>query len=435
MLLLNIISIITYFHFSSSYLSIPFQVKSNVTKDENDIMPYLLFKGIYINIKFGSENEEFSLPLKMKTYPLYISSSSSNIKSKKYNEKSSKTYIKLENTTITSNQDLIEGYKSLDTISINNITINKYSFILTEKQITEESGGIGLKIAPTFEEYGIYKNISSFITQLKKNNFINSFSFSFKYKNENEGLFIIGAEPDEIDPKHYNENNSITVKSSLNYGGGRWMIKLYNVTFNGKQVFIGPYSYGEILSEVQFIYGVNNFRKIISSDFFNQSGCFEKYNEKFGFTYFYCNENIDIKKFNDLIFTSEEKNHFIFTYKDLFYNFKGFNYFLVVFGKDNSWSLGQIFLRKYYTVFNSDKKVVKWYFYEEKKGNFNVLLFFCIIFFIIIIGLVIYLYYFKKTIILKKKKRANELEDDYEYIPEKKSDLEMNKNKLFSSLI
>ena len=38
-------------------------------------------------------------------------------------------------------------------------------------------------------------------------------------------------------------------------------------------------------------------------------------------------------------------------------------------------------------------------------------------------------------IILKKKKRAKELEDDYEYIPEKKSDLEMNKNKLFSSLI
>ena len=259
MLLLKIISIITYFHFSSSYLSIPFQVKSNVTKDENDIMPYLLFKGIYINIKIGSENEEFSLPLKMKTYPLYISSSSSNIKSKKYNEKSSKTYIKLENTTITSKQDLIEGYKSLDTISINNITINKYSFILTEKQITEESGGIGLKIAPTFEEYGIYKNVSSFITQLKKNNFINSFSFSFKYKNENEGLFIIGAEPNEIDPKHYNENNSITVKSSLNYGGGRWIIRLSNVTFNGKQVFVGPYSQGEILSEVQFIYGANYF--------------------------------------------------------------------------------------------------------------------------------------------------------------------------------
>ena len=62
-------------------------------------------------------------------------------------------------------------------------------------------------------------------------------------------------------------------------------------------------------------------------------------------------------------------------------------------------------------------------------------MFVCIIFFIIIIGQVVYLYYFKKTIILKKKKRANELEDDYEYIPEKKSDLEMNKNKLFSSLI
>ena len=41
---------------------------------------------------------------------------------------------------------------------------------------------------------------------------------------------------------------------------------------------IGPYVQGEILSEIQFIYDVNYFRKIISSDFFNQRGYFENYN-------------------------------------------------------------------------------------------------------------------------------------------------------------
>ena len=49
----------------------------------------------------------------MRIYPSFISSYSSNIKSKKYNENNSKTYIKLENRTITSKQDLIEGYKFL----------------------------------------------------------------------------------------------------------------------------------------------------------------------------------------------------------------------------------------------------------------------------------------------------------------------------------
>ena len=111
MLLLNIISIISYFHFLSSYLSIPFQFKSNVTKDENNIHIYYLKE--YINIKIRNENEEFSLPLKMKSYLLYILSSSSNIKSKKYYENNSKTYIKLENRTIISKQDLIEGDKFL----------------------------------------------------------------------------------------------------------------------------------------------------------------------------------------------------------------------------------------------------------------------------------------------------------------------------------
>ena len=44
---------------------------------------------------------------------------------------------------------------------------------------------------------------------------------------------------------------------------------------------------------------------------------------------------VDIKKFSDIIFTFENKSKIIFGYKDLFYNCKGFNYFLMVFGKEN----------------------------------------------------------------------------------------------------
>ena len=74
-------------------------------------------------------------------------------------------------------------------------------------------------------------------------------------------------------------------------------------------------------------------------------------------------------------------------------------------------------------------------FYKTEANNFNFLMILCIIFSLIIIGLIGYLIYFKKLFNLKKKKRANELEDDYEYISNKNSNSETNKNLLLTKLI
>ena len=184
-------------------------------------------------------------------YPTFITSFSSNIKSKKYNENNSKTYIKLDNKTIKGKEDKLEGYKSLDSFSINNnIKINNFNFILTQNQIIDESGGIGLKITTSIDDISTFHNVSNFITQLKISNIINSYYFYFNFKNENEGLFIIGAEPYEIEPKNYNKNNSFLIKSGMNYGKSKWVINLYNATFNNKQCFIGPSFQAEILSEI-----------------------------------------------------------------------------------------------------------------------------------------------------------------------------------------
>ena len=434
MKIIFIISLLQISIYSSSYISITFKVKSNITKEDNDIISYLLYKGIYIDIKIGSENEELSLPVKMRIYPSFISSFSSNIKSKKYNENNSKTYIKLDNKTIKGKEDKLEGYKSLDSFSINNnIKINNFNFILTQNQIIDESGGIGLKITTSIDDISTFHNVSNFITQLKISNIINSYYFYFNFKNENEGLFIIGAEPYEIEPKNYNKNNSITVKTGINYGRNKWVFSLLNATFNNKQCFIGPSFQAEILSEIGLIYAVNMFRDIVFNDFFYQNGCFEKKSNFF--SYFYCNDkDVDIKNFSDVIFTLEDNSKIYFSYKDLFYNYKGFNYFLIVFGKENNWLFGQIFLKKYYLVFNSDKKVITFYFKNET-NNFNFLIILCILFGLIIIGLLGYLIYFKKLFNLKKKKRANELEDDYEYISNKNSNSETNKNLLLTKLI
>ena len=91
-------------------------------------------------------------------------------------------------------------------------------------------------------------------------------------------------------------------------------------------------------------------------------------------------------------------------------------------------------MKKYYLSFNSDSKMVKFYFKNDDKNNFNFLLFLCVIFGLIIICLLGYLIYFKK-LNLKKKKRANELEDEYDYVPNIDSNLKKNKEQLFTKLI
>ena len=68
----------------------------------------------------------------MRIYQKFISSFSSNIKSKKCNENNSKTYIKLNNNTIKPIEDKLEVYKSLESFSINDkIKINNFNFIIT----------------------------------------------------------------------------------------------------------------------------------------------------------------------------------------------------------------------------------------------------------------------------------------------------------------
>ena len=103
--------------------------------------------------------------------------------------------------------------------------------------------------------------------------------------------------------------------------------------------------------------------------------------------------------------------------KDLFYTLNDMKYFLILFPVQHSydWKLGLPFFKKYNLYFDLDKKIIGIY-KNIKTFSFNFVIFLVIILIAIIIGMGIFIYH-----ILKKKTRkirANELNDDFEYIAE-----------------
>ena len=68
-------------------------------------------------------------------------------------------------------------------------------------------------------------------------------------------------------------------------------------------------------------------------------------------------------------FKSLELNSiFEFSYKDLFFYKDNYIYFLILFQKENYWAFGELFLAKYFLVFNHDQKILAFYQNYENKG-------------------------------------------------------------------
>ena len=83
-----------------------------------------------------------------------------------------------------------------------------------------------------------------------------------------------------------------------------------------------------------------------------------------------------------------------------------------------NFEVGEIFFRKYPFLFDQDRKIVG--FYKVKKKEFNFFGLFIVIIIILIVICIFLLVYLIKYIYIKPRKiRANELSDNYDYIPQK----------------
>ena len=110
---------------------------------------------------------------------------------------------------------------------------------------------------------------------------------------------------------------------------------------------------------------------------------------------------------------------------ELFIKNNNFYFFLVYFDHypTDNWILGKPFLKKYQLTFDMDGKTIGFYtninkngkyFYVKKTSKFTAIaLIFCIL---IIIGLVAFIFIYLRRRQFKKR-NANELDDDFTYIP------------------
>jgi hypothetical protein len=192
--------------------------------------------------------------------------------------------------------------------------------------------------------------------------------------------------------------------------------KLINFDFNKNNSYIKleQTRQSQLIIERGLIKGSKEYKNLFLKIFENDC---EETNEE-DIIFYSCKLSTNIEKLPSLFFIHRELNYtFTLDSNDLFVKELGKYYFLVYFYDkgENTWIFGKPFFKKYQLIFDHDKKMIGFYNGYTKKSNLR--LFLIIIFLIIILILSIFVVHIIKQ--KRRKRRLNEIEDDYDYFPEK----------------
>ena len=323
-------------------------------------------------------------------------------------------------------------------------------FEIAQNMKDNVTGIIGLGL---YDSY--FRRTSSFLYNLNQNNITQNYYWFFEFDSTNNenGKLIIGASLDEIYRDKYDKND--LVYANANQGNSYWKIKFDKifVQISSYEYDLGN-SYCELSFDTNTIISNDKYKKYFElnfNDLLKQGKCFKDsfegqngfFNNKIDLIFYYCKNEKNIKeKLYDIIlpikFYSSEFNYtFEINIDDILKEKDDFIFFKILFGVKslNYWILGKIFSLKYKFMFNPEIKKIGFYpkFKDINTNNNNdinndnnnnflskvpqiliVIAFFILLIFIVVIIL--------KNLFLKRKKRANELEDDYEYLSEDKKE-------------
>ena len=470
--------IISIFSFCNNYLILPFIIKkpiyqsnSNLIK-ASDYLKYIKSNLISTKIYSGDPPKELEVYLSMEIYEILIGKgfclSDAN---SPYNPFSSSSY---ENSRMTYFSPIITNgsYISDKFIFYNdinftkNISVNKLDFIYCNASNdffelfdpVQNCGYIGLQLSSGSE----YFESNSIIYELRYANAINKKKWALAFKdnsnkiNNYDGALILGIEEnDYMDIFNMNNISEYTSIYSLPYITKQinWEIKfdeIYYETNNMKYSFNSSLQ-GQFLIDYNYIICNIDYFNSIKNNFFNkyinEKICYidkiETFKKKKKTDTQMINVIIcdkirfkDMNKFPSLNFMHRELNKtFEFSYKDLFQEISNSLVFSIVLDENDKyhWSFGRMFLKKYQFVFDNDQKTITYIEtikIEERDNGINnnannkefiitvlkILIIICLLG-----GFGLGLFFGKKIWDKNKKKRANELNDDYDYV-EKKDD-------------
>lgn len=264
----------------------------------------------------------------------------------------------------------------------------------------------------------------NFISQLYEKQIIDNQYFSVQFLSDTEGMFIIGGEPHEVNPKKYTESKIRRINSIENNFLIFWQIHPDKIYFSKNNEFFNMTT--NLICTLEYnlgiIYGTEIYYNMISNSFFNdyinKGDCHkELINNKY--TIFYCDNKKIITRFPSLfLYVKQFLYSFELTYEDLFIEKKNKFFFLIIFdsSNNNQWKLGKPFLKKYTLVYNYNDKTIGFYnenILSSKNRSSFMFYFFIGVLTIIFGGLGFILG--KKVYEKVRKKRINELEDEYNY--------------------
>ena len=391
--------------------------KENLNEiNTTNFFDYITENNYITNIIIGTPYQNITMQIKFSTNEFMIISKEKN---GSYDYKNSKTYHQLEKDfeQTFDSKYFNKGIVSWDNIIFeNNLEITNLSFILGTNILTNLKNGI-LGLKKTIKKYEI--NSVNFINLLKTRNIINSYSFHYLFNKDNSGEIIIGNYPHEYNNKIYDEKNFKKINVIKNYDFINWNVQFDEIKFGNKylnydlNVSFNLDLGGIIVNEIIFDYfNVNYFDEYVKK---NLCKIFYS-NDKF-YKGFYCDININIKKFPNLFFYHKELNYtFNLNYNDLFLKTKDKLFFLIIYRNNSNdfyWEFGEIFFKKYQFIFDEEKGIIGFY-NSKKKIAINYSKIFIFMLFIFIVLLILFIF---KIIMNKQRRlRANELEENYDYI-------------------
>ena len=463
----NLFILILFFFISTnSHLIIPLKYyplyKYNNT-NPSEIMKSIVASKLYAKIDIGTPIQQIEIPLLFNSHEFFISNKPKFEDDNLFSDL--KFYLNNESNSWKSSEEYAYYAENFDFAELGkesfsfNDTRYELDFYFSISVNYQESGGIGL-IFPRKPDIQTDPE-KIFFKQLKDKKLIKNYVWSIFFskrdiEKEAEGFILFGSLPNELniplgyyDKKYFqNEIKNINIEKYITDDVNIFKIdKITVYEGNNKKIIINDFPIDDpSMQLIQLNYHSNGIQApFILYDKFktiflnNSNGeCFMdefKYSSKKYF--FYCNNKEEVINkiksiFPGFIFLSRDLNfNFTINADDLFLKKDSYVFCLLYFNYDSYlykyWAMGKPFLRKYQFSINPDNNLIHFYLEKEEQdsgGKINVsVLIFSIIATIIIVAVICFLLFkFYLYDIFLRKKRANELDDDFDYIEKKGED-------------
>lgn len=446
-----------------SFIVLPFKTNEYIEENKNQELNITEFftnhfsNKIYTIIEVGTPKKSVPITISSNSYGLvigYLCGNNLGLEKSSYNDKSLSFYRESTSKIVYHQyeggyfaQDSFSFYNKLKTNKENQITVKNISFIY----MPEDSGknnicgimGLSLKYVNYCEEQ---RNI---ISNLNKLNIIDNYVYAINYKKNDEGFILMGEDPHKVMPDLFDEEKLRKTNAlSDGYDSMEWKTEFTQIYFydNGVKKKLTEDKRAKFDIDINYIIGTNNYKKNIENYFFGKyiekNICYYEKVKNQRYSILICNKDssFDINSFPNIYFYHRIFNFtFELTKEELFLKTNNKYIFLIYFSDYDIkyFVLGKIFFQKYLFTFNQDSKTIGFYnvdllsnVNDEQSNNLFLKILGIVL---VIICSVLGFFLAKKIYDHNRKRRINELNEQYEYNPYEKNDInyeDKNKNKI-----